>query len=144
MAAAAGGGGGGGGESQQQLFERLHGELVREAEDVAAASFGADITVLAVSPRSGEPRVSRFHGGSGGAGGEELERAVGVSTEEIARMGRDEVAALLERLRLLRMVVLRRMVVQRQRRQRLRRQRPAAPPRSIMVVQKRRRRRQIC
>uniref|UniRef100_A0A0D3GWT8 MADS-box domain-containing protein n=1 Tax=Oryza barthii TaxID=65489 RepID=A0A0D3GWT8_9ORYZ len=46
-------------EKQQQsssssTFERLHGELVREAGELAA-SCGADVTVLAVPPRAPPP-----------------------------------------------------------------------------------------
>ncbi|KAF0897672.1 hypothetical protein E2562_000390 [Oryza meyeriana var. granulata] len=86
-------------------FERLHRELVREAGELVA-SCGADVTVLVVSPRSGGPRVTRFGGGVGSD--EVLERAV-ARPEEVARMGPDEVVALEERLRTLRLLVLRRI-----------------------------------
>ncbi|KAF0897673.1 hypothetical protein E2562_000391 [Oryza meyeriana var. granulata] len=93
----------GGGEQNDMtvssMFERQHGELVREASELAA-SCGADVTVLAVSPRFSAPRVTQFN-----CVGEVLERAV-VRPEEVARMGLDEVVALEEWLRRLRLLVL--------------------------------------
>uniref|UniRef100_A0A0D9X4V2 MADS-box domain-containing protein n=1 Tax=Leersia perrieri TaxID=77586 RepID=A0A0D9X4V2_9ORYZ len=83
-------------ETSTTLFERLHGELVTEAEDLAA-SCGADVTVMAVSPRSGEPRVSHFGGGRI------------VEPAAVASMGLEEVVAMEERLLQLRQLVLRRI-----------------------------------
>ncbi|KAF0897670.1 hypothetical protein E2562_000388 [Oryza meyeriana var. granulata] len=91
----------GGGEQQKQ---QRHGELVREAGQLAA-SCGADVTVLAVSPLSGAPRVTRF---GGGGVDEVLERAM-ARPEDVASMGPNEVVALEERLRPLRLLVLRRI-----------------------------------
>lgn len=111
MAMAAAAAGGDAEEEKQQqsssssTFERLHGELVREAGELAA-SCGADVTVLAVPPARSSSfaggGVTRFVGGGGGA-------AAVPRPEEVASMGPDEVVALDERLRSLRLLVMRRI-----------------------------------
>uniref|UniRef100_A0A0E0EII1 MADS-box domain-containing protein n=1 Tax=Oryza meridionalis TaxID=40149 RepID=A0A0E0EII1_9ORYZ len=127
MAAAAAGGDGEEEKQPQQsssAFERLHGELVREAGELAV-SCGADVTVLAVPPA----RSSSFAGGGVtrfvvvGGGVAAVPRP-----EEVASMGPDEVVALDERLRSLRLLVMRKIKAEEEKKAVAAADRPPAKP----------------